>query len=106
MSSVTQTSKQVNQNHKKNHIAEKNKPSTNDEKKKITSNESIDDVPSVKQASKQVNQNHKQNHVENKKNTLHTQPKKEVKQNNNTNDQSSTIPEKNKPLSNDNKKKN
>ena len=40
-----------------------------------------------------------------KKTALHTPPKKEVKQNYNTNDQSSTIPEKNKPLSNGEKKK-
>ena len=36
---------------------------------------------------------------------LHTPPKKEVKQNNNTNNQSSTILEKNQPLSNDENKK-
>ena len=33
------------------------------------------------------------------KTALHTLSKKEVKQNNNTKDQSSTIPEKNQPLS-------
>ena len=41
----------------------------------------------------------------NNKTTLHTLSKIEVKQNHNTKDQSSTIPEKNQPLSNNDKKK-
>ena len=65
----------------------------------------MDDVHSVTQTSKQVNQKYKQNDVENKKTALHTSPKKEVKQNNNAKDQSSTILDKNQPLSNDEKKK-
>ena len=65
----------------------------------------MDDVPSETPTSKQVNQKNKQNHEENNKTASHTSPKKEVNQNNNTNDQSSTIPEKNQPLSNDEKKK-